>query len=115
MLLKGPENIHQLIPDEEAAEIVRMVFTMAAEGKKKPEIARYEVYLGKTVWNKTRREAVGSKQQVKNDRSKWIIMERMHEPLVTKELYRKDYENTADRILEIEERLPELKDEVMQK
>ena len=123
--LKDPENIHQLIPDEEAAEVVRMIFKMAAEGKKKPEIARYlneqkipiymehfqkiglkrkchkekekklwtittirdmlknEVYLGKTVWNKTRREVVGSKQQIKNDRSEWIIIEGTHEPLVT--------------------------------
>lgn len=39
--LKNPENVHQLIPDEEAAEVVRMIFTMAAEGKKKPEIARF--------------------------------------------------------------------------
>ena len=127
--LKDPENIHQLIPDEEAAEIVRMVFTMAAEGKKKPEIARYlneqkiptcmehfqkiglkrkchkekekklwtittigdmlknEVYLGRTVWNKTRQASVGSKRQVKNDRSEWIIMEGTHEPLVTKEIF----------------------------
>lgn len=127
--LKNPENVHQLIPDEEAAEVVRTIFTMAAEGKKKPEIARFlneqkiptcmehfqkiglkrkchkekekklwtittirdmlknEVYLGRTVWNKTRREAVGSKQQVKNDRSEWIIMEGTHEPLVTQELF----------------------------
>ena len=127
--LKNPENVHQLIPDEETAEVVRMIFTMAAEGKKKPEIARFlneqriptymehfqkiglkrkchrekekklwtittigdmlknEVNLGRTVWNKTRREAVGSKQQVKNDRSEWIIMEGTHEPLVTKEIF----------------------------
>lgn len=127
--LKDPENIHKLIPDEEAAEIVRTIFTMAAEGRKKPEIARYlneqeiptcmehfqkiglkrkshkekekklwtittigdmlknEVYLGKTVWNKTRQAAVGSKRQVKNDRSEWIIMEGTHEALVTQELF----------------------------
>ena len=34
--VKNPDNVHQLIPDEEAAEVVRFVFTMAAEGKKKP-------------------------------------------------------------------------------
>lgn len=38
---KNPENVHQLIPDKEAAEVVRLIFKMAAEGKKKPEIARY--------------------------------------------------------------------------
>lgn len=127
--LKNPENVHQLIPDKEAAEVVRMIFTMAAEGKKKPEIARFlneqgiptcmehfqkiglkrkshkekekklwtittigdmlknEVYLGKTIWNKTRQAAVGSKRQVKNDRSEWTIMEGTHKPLVSQELF----------------------------
>lgn len=127
--IKNPEDVHQLIPDEEAAEIVRLVFTMAAEGKKKPEIVRYlneqggptcmehfrkiglkrtpcrekkkklwsvttigdmlknEVYLGKTIWNKTRQAAVGSNRQIKNDRSEWIIMEGTHEPLVSQDLF----------------------------
>ena len=127
--LKNPENVHQLIPDKEAAEVVRMIFTMAAEGKKKPEIARFlneqriptcmehfqkiglkrkshkekekklwtittigdllknEAYLGKTVWNKTRQAAVGSKRQIKNDRSEWTIIEGTHEPLVSQELF----------------------------
>lgn len=127
--LKNPEDVHQLIPDEEAAEVVRLIFTMAAEGKKKSEIARYlneqgtptcmehfqrmglkrkshrekekklwsittvsdmlknEVYLGKTIWNKTRQASVGSKRQIKNDRSEWIIMEGTHEPLVSQELF----------------------------
>ena len=127
--VKNPENVHQLIPDEEAAEVVRMIFTMAAEGKKKPEIARFlneqgtptcmehfqamglkrkshrekakklwtittigdmlknEVYLGKTIWNKTRQAAVGSKRQIKNDRSEWTVMEGTHEPLVTQEVF----------------------------
>lgn len=127
--LKNPENVHQLIPDEEAAKVVRMIFTMAARGKKKPEIARFlngqgtptcmehfqatglkrksyrekekklwtittigdmlknEVYLGKTIWNKTRQAAVGTRRRIKNDKSEWIIMEGMHEPLVTQELF----------------------------
>ncbi len=127
--IKNPDNVHQLIPDEEAAEVVRMVFTMAAEGKKKPEIARFlneqgiptcmehfrslglkrkgykekekklwtittigdmlkkEVYLGKTIWRKTRQAEAGPKRQVKNDRSEWIIIEGTHEPLVTQELF----------------------------
>lgn len=126
---KNPENIHQLIPDEEAAEVVRLIFTMAAEGKKKPEIARFlngqgiptcmehfqkiglkragfrekekklwtvttigdmltnEVYLGKTVWNKTRRPGAGSGKSIKNDRSLWIITEGTHESLVSQELF----------------------------
>lgn len=126
---KNPENVHQLIPDKEAAEVVRLIFKMAAEGKKKPEIARYlneqgtptcmeyfqkmglkrtgyknkekklwtvttigdmlknEVYLGKTIWNKSRQAAAGSKKAVKNDRSEWIIMEGTHEALVSQELF----------------------------
>lgn len=127
--LKNPEDVHQLIPDKEAAEVVRLIFTMATEGKKKTEIAKYlneqeiptcmehfqkmglkrksyrekekklwsvttvsdmlknEVYLGKTIWNKTRQAAVGSKRHIKNDRSEWIIMEGTHEPLISQELF----------------------------
>ncbi|MCM1193894.1 MAG: recombinase family protein [Acetatifactor muris] len=127
--VKNLDNMHQLIPDKEAAEVVKLVFTMAAEGKRKPEIARFlngqgiptcmehfqamgikrkshnekekklwtittigdmlknEVYLGKTIWNRTRKSAVGSKRQIKNDRSEWIIAEGTHEPLVTQELF----------------------------
>ena len=111
--MKNPEDAHQLIPDEEAAEVVKMIFTMAAEGKKKPQIARFlneqgtptcmehfqsmglkrkshkekekklwtittigdmlknEVYLGKTIWNKTKQAAVGSRRHIKNDRLSW--------------------------------------------
>lgn len=32
---------------------------------------------------------------------------------ITKEKYRNEYENTANRILEIEERMPELKEEIV--
>lgn len=127
--IKNPEDVHQLIPDEEAAKVVRLIFTMAAEGKKKPEIARYlngqgiptcmehfqaiglkrkshrekkkklwtvttigdiiknEVFLGKTVWNKTRQEAVGSKRQIRNDKSEWLVIEGTHEPLVSQEVF----------------------------
>lgn len=46
-----------------------------------------EVYLGKTIWNKTRAVAVGSKRHVKNDRSEWTIIEGTHKPLVTQELF----------------------------
>lgn len=127
--IKNPDNVHQLIPDEEAAGIVRTIFTMAAEGKKKPEMARFlneqgiptcmehfqalglkrksykekekklwtittigdmlkkEVYLGKTIWRKTRQAEVGSKRQIKNDRSEWIVIEGTHEPIVSQELF----------------------------
>ncbi len=126
---KNPEDKHQLVPDPEAAEIVRLIFTMAAEGKTKSEITRYlnenhvttpiehirkngvnkkvyhekgiklwtttsigdmlknEVYLGKTIWNKSSRPHVGAKRQIKNDRSEWQIVEGTHEPIVSQELF----------------------------
>jgi len=38
--VKSPEDKHRLIPDPEAAEVVKRIFTLAAEGKKYKEIAR---------------------------------------------------------------------------
>ena len=38
--VKSPEDKHKLIPDPEAAEVVRRIFTLVAEGKKYKEIAR---------------------------------------------------------------------------
>lgn len=38
--VKSPEDKHKLIPDPEAAEVVKRIFTLAAEGKKYKEIAR---------------------------------------------------------------------------
>lgn len=126
---KNPENIHQLMVDTEAAEVVRLIFTMAAEGKTKGAICRYlndnqietptehirkngvnkttyhekavklwsittigdmlknEVYLGKTIRNKSKNTHVGSKRQVKNDRSEWKVVEGTHEPIVSQELF----------------------------
>lgn len=126
---KNPENVHQLVIDSEAAEIVKLVFTMAAEGRTKSEICRYlnenqvmtptehirrngvnkstyhekelklwssttigdmlknEVYLGKTIWNKSKNTHVGSKRQIKNDRSEWKVVEGTHEPIVSQELF----------------------------
>lgn len=38
--VKSPEDKHKLIPDPEAAEVVKRIFMLAAEGKKYKEIAR---------------------------------------------------------------------------
>lgn len=126
---KNPEDMHKLIPDEEAAAVVRMIFSMAADGTNKTKIARSlneqeiptptehlnhigvnkkstinkekklwsvttisdmlrnEAYLGKTVWNKTRVDSVGSQKLIKNDVSEWIVMEGTHEPLISQELF----------------------------
>ena len=126
---KDPDNIHQLVIDPEAADIVKLIFTMAVEGKTKSEICRYlnekhvmtptehirrngvnkttyhekdlklwssttigdmlknEVYLGKTIRNKSRNTHVGSKRQIKNEHSEWRIVEGTHEPIVSQELF----------------------------
>lgn len=126
---KNPKDKHQLIIDKEAADIVKLIFTMAAEGKTKSAICRYlnenhittptehmrknginkntfhekdiklwsktsigdmlknEVYLGKTIWNKTKVANVGSKVIIKNDRSEWKIVEGTHQPIVSQELF----------------------------
>lgn len=137
---KNPEDKHQLVPDPEAAEIVRLIFIMAAEGKTKSAITRYlnenhvmtptehirrngvnrkvfhekgiklwssssigdilknEVYLGKTIWNKSRSAHVGAKRQIKNDRSEWRIVEGTHEPIVSQELFDKANEKAFTHI-----------------
>jgi len=38
--VKSPKDKHKLIPDPEAAEVVKRIFTLAAEGRKYKEIAR---------------------------------------------------------------------------
>ncbi|MCM1499686.1 MAG: recombinase family protein [Clostridium sp.] len=38
--VKSPADKHKLIPDPEAAQVVKQIFTLAAEGKKYKEIAR---------------------------------------------------------------------------
>lgn len=38
--VKSPKDKHKLVPDPEAAEVVKRIFTLAAEGKKYKEIAR---------------------------------------------------------------------------
>mgnify|MGYP000258401995 FL=1 len=39
--IKDPEDKHHLVIDPEAAEIVKLIFTMAADGKTKGQIAKY--------------------------------------------------------------------------
>ena len=39
--IKDPEDMHHLVIDPEAAETVKLIFTMAADGKTKGQIAKY--------------------------------------------------------------------------
>ena len=127
--LKNPEDKYHLIIDEDAATIVREIYTMAADGMGKTAIARAlnergvptpiehmnsiginkrplkemekklwtvttigdliknEVYIGSTIWNKSKVITVGARRQKKNPRSEWIIVENTHEAIVSKELF----------------------------
>ena len=58
-------------------------------------IIRNECYIGVSVWNKTGNVCPGSRKQVKKDKSEWIRAEGTHEPIVSKELFRK-----ANEVLE---------------
>ncbi|MDD3139937.1 MAG: recombinase family protein [Lachnospiraceae bacterium] len=51
------------------------------------DMIRNEVYLGKIIWNKSRRAEVGSHRQIKLPREQWIIIEGCHEAIVTRELF----------------------------
>ena len=101
--VKDPNDKHKIIVDPEAAEVVKLIFELTAQGKRKTEVANYlnahgidtpsaykkrkgsknffhavevkslwstssirdilndEVYLGKLIWNKTKKR-VGSKK-----------------------------------------------------
>ena len=48
-------------------------------------ILRNEVYLGKTVFGRFKREEVGCSHLVGVDREKWIVVEHTHEAIVTQE------------------------------
>ncbi|MCI5584761.1 MAG: recombinase family protein [Lachnospiraceae bacterium] len=48
-----------------------------------------EVYIGTTVWNKTRRVTTGSTRCVKNPKSEWQRIENTHEAIISKELFEK--------------------------
>ena len=127
--LKNPEDKYHLIIDEDAATVIREIYSMAADGMGKSAIARTlnergvptpiqylnsiginkrplkemekklwtvttigdliknEVYIGSTIWNKSKVVAVGSHKQKKNPRSEWIIVENTHEAIVSKELF----------------------------
>ena len=51
------------------------------------DMIKNQVYIGSTVWNKSKVISVGSGKQKKNPRSEWVITENTHEPIVSKELF----------------------------
>lgn len=50
-------------------------------------ILRDERYLGKTVFGKRERDKVGLVHTVKKSKSDWIVVDEVHEPIVSKELF----------------------------
>lgn len=124
--VKDSDNKKHLIPDPEAAEIVRRVFQMVGEGLTALQVAkvlndeavptpmrhklaagfsprrwnsiqaenlwmdwmvirivRDESYLGKVVFGRRTRHTIGDWHCTKAKRSDWIVVDNMHEKLVT--------------------------------
>ena len=99
--------------DKERLENAVLSCTCTMAGMVSEEVSRK-----KKEWEKTAaiEEETGKLEAEKKRLSsrKLRLYEDNRSGNITKEQYRKDYENTASRILEIEERIPELRDEVMQ-
>ena len=51
------------------------------------DLLKNEVYIGSTIWNKSKTTTVGAHKQKKNPRSEWIVVENTHEAIVSKELF----------------------------
>ncbi len=99
--------------DKERLENAVLSCTRTMAGMVSEEVSRK-----KKEWLKTAgiEEEIGRMEAEKKRLSsrKLRLYEDYRSGRITKEQYRKEYENTASRILEIEERIPELRDEVMQ-
>ena len=122
---KDPNNHNHLIPDEEAAEVVRFIFQTYLNGTGIADIClilnrkevlppaeyknskgfRYsqvsqkiqsiwtyptvrgmlsnETYIGKVVQNRDNKLSYNSSKKIRLPKSEWIIVENMHEPLVS--------------------------------
>lgn len=128
---KVPEDKHRIIIDPEAADVVKKIFHLAAEGNSIGVIVRYlnenkiptcseykkmkgskmyrpytmekkswctktirliisdEIYLGKTIWNRSEKSMDTGHKMKYNDESEWIVVEDTHESIISKELFEK--------------------------
>lgn len=59
-------------------------------------ILRDERYLGTVIYGKRYRQQVGAHKTLKNSKSDWIIVEKKHEPLVTKEEFQAAQNHLAE-------------------
>lgn len=113
----------------EAAEVVKLIFELTAQGKSKTEVANYlnaqgidtpsaykkrkgsrnffhavevkslwstssirdilndEVYLGKLIWNKTKKRIGSNNTSSYVPKDEWMVIENCHEPIITQELF----------------------------
>lgn len=126
--VKDPADNHRLIIDPEAAETVRRIFRLTADGQKEEQIARQlnregvptpmlhkqaagcsrtkwnslyaenfwtgrliygilrdERYTGRIVYGKHTRDKIGHAHVVRVDRENWIVVDGVHEGVVTRE------------------------------
>jgi DNA invertase Pin-like site-specific DNA recombinase len=130
---KSPDNIHQLIIDEEEAPVVRKIFKMAVDGDGHIKIAKFlndngilcrkevqrrkkynlsmnaeeekivyhwststigkmvtsEIYIGNLVWNRTGSVSYKDHRQIYRPKSEWIIVEGTHEPIISRDDFKK--------------------------
>lgn len=127
--VKDPNDKHKIIIDPEAAEVVKLIFELTAQGKSKTEVANYlnaqgidtpsaykkrkgsrnffhavevkslwstssirdilndEVYLGKLIWNKTKKRIGSNNTSSYVPKDEWMVIENCHEPIITQELF----------------------------
>jgi DNA invertase Pin-like site-specific DNA recombinase len=128
--VKDPEDRHHLIIDPPAADVVRRIFQMFAEGvgyvrmtkilraehilnpqayfnQNNPDfyqsdywrkpfdwhatsvrvILKNPIYLGMTVFGKTKSKGVYNKKRYHADEQDWVTVEDRHEPIVTQEIW----------------------------
>ena len=127
--VKDPNDKHKIIVDPEAAEVVKLIFELTAQGKSKTEVANYlnaqgidtpsaykkrkgsrnffhavevkslwstssirdilndEVYLGKLIWNKTKKRIGSNNTSSYVPKDEWMVIENCHEPIITQELF----------------------------
>lgn len=138
--VKDPNDKHKIIVDPEAAEVVKLIFELTAQGKRKTEVANYlnahgidtpsaykkrkgsknffhavevkslwstssihdilndEVYLGKLIWNKTKKRVGSNNTSTYVPKDEWIVIENCHEPIITQKLFDTAHANSKKYI-----------------
>lgn len=138
--VKSPDDKHKIIVDPEAAEVVKLIFELTAQGKRKTDVANClnaqgidtpsaykkrkgsrnfyhevevkhlwstssirdilndEVYLGKLIWNKTKKRIGSNNTSTHLPKDEWVVIENCHEPIISQELFDEAQANTRQYI-----------------